>query len=167
MEQSRKERIAQLASGSKSSFKKKIAGATLAFGLLVGGTGAFAAMNPVFLSQISDYANSIFGTKNTDITNTGDSEKTNAVTSLSGFLSDLKNKIQTEVGSWGDTEKARVTKEITDHNDELQTQADQQATTDIANKQAELTKTANTKIQEGNDALDAKFNELFPSSITP
>ncbi|MCM3567831.1 hypothetical protein [Neobacillus mesonae] len=164
MERTRKERIAQAANNSKSSIKKKIAGATIAAGLLLGGTGAFAAMNPAFLSQITDFANSIFGTKNTEITSKGDSEKSSGVDSLGTFLSSLKNKIQTEVSGWGDQEKSRVSSEIKSHNDELQQQADTQATSDIANKKDALTQTANQEISDGKAALDTKFNELFPAS---
>jgi hypothetical protein len=164
MELSRKERIAQSAVNTKSSLKKKVMGATLVASLLAGGTGTFAAMNPAFLSQISDFVSDIFGTKNAEITNTGNTETTNNVTSLETFLSNLKTRIQTEVGSWGETEKARVTSEIQSHHDDLQTQADAQATSDIADKKADLTDTANTQITNGNTALDAKFNELFPST---
>lgn len=48
--------------------------------------------------------------------------------SLNTILSDLKNKIQTEVSSWGDTEKSRVSSEIQAHNNDLQQQANTQAT---------------------------------------
>jgi hypothetical protein len=164
MELSRKERIAELATVSKSSLKKKIAGTTLAISLIAGGTGAFAALNPDFLSQITGFANSIFGTKNSEINNTGANEKTSDVASLNTFLSDLKSKIQTEISSWGDSEKGRVSSEIKAHNDDLQQQADAQATSDITDKKAALTDTANTEIQEGNAALDSKYNELFPPS---
>jgi hypothetical protein len=162
MELSRKDRIAKFAEESKSSMKKKVLGVTLAAGLLFGGTGAYAALNPEFLSQITNFANSVFGTKNTEITNTANGKQTDTVSDLSAFLTDLKTRIQNEINSWGEQEKTRVTKEIEDHNTDLQTQADTQASTDITNKKDALTETADKEILDANAALDAKYNELFP-----
>jgi Skp family chaperone for outer membrane proteins len=164
MEMSRKDRIEKISKGTGSSLKKKILATTLALSITFGGTAAFGAMNPEFLTQISDFINSKFNDKNTELSNTGITTKNAEVTDLNTFLSNLKAMIQSELTTKTDAEKTRVTNEIQGHSDDLQQQANTQATTDLEVKKNELQNTADTEITNGVNALNDKFNELFPTS---
>ncbi|WP_138416272.1 hypothetical protein [Aquibacillus sediminis] len=149
-----------------SSVAKKFSIIVLAMSLFFGGTAAYAAINPAFLTQLSNFANSVFASSDAELVTTGESENGATVSDLGTFLEQLKTKIQTQITGHADVEKERIGTEVTEYNDSLQTEADSKASTEIEAKKAELTETANTQITTAQQALDAKFNEIFPETTT-
>jgi chromosome segregation ATPase len=147
-----------------NSTKKKVVAVTATGFILLGATNAFGAVS---FQSLTDFIQGIFNSEKTEMTSQHATEKTADISELETFLTNLKSEIQTLLNTHNETEKTRVTDEVNGYQTQLQQQAETQADSDVEAKKTELTNTANTKIQESKDALDAKYNELFPATTTP
>ena len=160
---SRKEKFSK--SNTSSSLTKKVATLAIAGSIFVG-AGAALGSSPL-LDNVKSYFNTILNGESGEMSQATSAKETSTLSELGTFMTSLKNKIATELGSWNDTEKTRAESEIQTYSDNLQTEANTQATTDITNGKTQLTQEANTQIQDAKNALDAKYQEIFPTTTTP
>jgi hypothetical protein len=157
---SRKEKFSP---SNKSSLKKKVATIVVAGSILVGAGAAFGA-SPL-LGNVQSFISSLLGTEKGAVTAHAGTTQDNTVNELETFLDNLKTTITEAFSDQREIEKTRVTNEVTTYNNELQDGITVQTEAEIEAGKTALTETANTEIQEAKQALDSKFNEIFPTPV--
>ncbi|MFS0864297.1 hypothetical protein [Fredinandcohnia sp. 179-A 10B2 NHS] len=160
---SRKEKFSK-PNTKNSSLTKKVATIAIAGSIFVGASAALGS-SPL-LANVASYFTKILNGESGEMSQATSAKETSTLAELDTFMTALKNRIASELGTWNDSEKTRAEGEIQTYSDDLQTEANTQATTDIADGKEQLTQEANTQIESAKDALDAKYEQIFPTTTT-